>query len=169
MDPSRSRSRRSSPALVMLPLCATAICPLLQATEKRLRVEQHRVAGRGIARVADGQIAGQTGDLFRRKDIRHMAHGLEAADLATVAGGDARALLAAMLQRVQAQIRQVGRFGMAVNSKHATLLVEFIVGKLVELEVVHDWCSMRSSEVSQGLLQLAQVAIQQGFRTAIDS
>ena len=33
MDPCRSSSRRRSPALVMLPLCATAIRPLLQATE----------------------------------------------------------------------------------------------------------------------------------------
>ena len=33
MEPSRSSSRRSSAALVMLPLCATAIWPLLHATE----------------------------------------------------------------------------------------------------------------------------------------
>ena len=34
IEPSRSNSRRSSPALVMLPLCATATWPLLQVTEK---------------------------------------------------------------------------------------------------------------------------------------
>ena len=33
MEPLRSSSRRSSAALVMLPLCATAMRPLLQATE----------------------------------------------------------------------------------------------------------------------------------------
>ena len=32
-SPRFSSSRRSSAALVMLPLCATAICPLLQITE----------------------------------------------------------------------------------------------------------------------------------------
>ncbi len=34
IDPCCSNSRRSSPALMMLPLCATAMRPLLQATEK---------------------------------------------------------------------------------------------------------------------------------------
>ena len=34
IDPSSSSSRRSSMALVRLPLCATAIWPLLQATER---------------------------------------------------------------------------------------------------------------------------------------
>jgi len=34
IDPSPSSERRSSPALVMLPLCATAMRPLLQATAK---------------------------------------------------------------------------------------------------------------------------------------
>src|SRR5580704_6973274 len=124
--------------------------------QERLRVEQHRVAGGGVAGVADSEIARETGDAFGSEDIRDVTHGFEAADLAAVAGGDARALLAAVLQRIQAEIRQVRRFGMAVNSKHATLLVEFVIGKwlqrgkLVELEVVHGWCSVRSSEVSQG-------------------
>ena len=32
---------------------------LVAGHRKRLRVEQHRVAGGGVARVADGQLAGQ--------------------------------------------------------------------------------------------------------------
>ena len=48
------------------------------------------------------------------------------ADLAIVAGGDARALLAAMLQRVEPQISQIGSFGMAVNGEHTTLLVKLV-------------------------------------------
>ena len=36
------------------------------------------------------------------------------------------ALLAAMLQRVQAQIGELGGFRMAVNRDHAALVVEFI-------------------------------------------
>ena len=35
---------------------------LVAVDGERLRVQQHRIAGGGIARVADGQIAGQAGD-----------------------------------------------------------------------------------------------------------
>ena len=59
MEPRRSSSSRSSAALVMLPLCATATRPLLQRDGEGLGVEQHRVAGGGVAGVADGQLAGQ--------------------------------------------------------------------------------------------------------------
>src|ERR1700692_4669479 len=74
--------------------------PFIAVHQERLSVEQHRVACRGIAGVADGEIARQTGDAFGSEDIRDVAHGLEAADLATVTGGDARALLAAVLQGI---------------------------------------------------------------------
>ena len=47
-------------------------------------------------------------------------------DLLAVAGADAGALLAAMLQRVEAQIGQLGGFGMAVDGDNAALFVEFI-------------------------------------------
>ena len=89
---------------------------------------------------------------FRRENIGHVAHGFVAADFAAVAGGDAGALLAAMLQSVQAEIGQVGGFRMAVDSEHTTLLVQFVV----KGEVRHDWCSICSSEVSQGSLNSAR-------------
>ena len=41
----------------MLPLCATAMRPLLQATENGCAFSKRRVAGRGVARVPDGQMA----------------------------------------------------------------------------------------------------------------
>ncbi len=50
---------RSSAALVMLPLWATAILPLLQATEKGWALSIDGVAGGGVARVADGELAGE--------------------------------------------------------------------------------------------------------------
>ena len=61
IEPSCSSSRRSSAALVILPLCATAILPLLQSTENGWALQQHRVAGGGIARVADRHVPGKLG------------------------------------------------------------------------------------------------------------
>ncbi len=100
---------------------------LIAVHRKWLGVQKHRVAGGGVARVPDGMVARQARDLFGRENIRHMAHGFEAADLAVVAGGNPGALLAAMLQCVQAEIGQVGCFRMSVDGEHATLLVEFVV------------------------------------------
>src|SRR6202035_3410436 len=92
-----------------------------------------------------GQVARQPCDLFRSKDVCHVAHGFVAADLPIVAGGYARALLAAMLQSIQAEIREIRRFGMAVNGEHATLLVKF-----VEREVHHGWSNRVSRDFSHG-------------------
>jgi hypothetical protein len=47
-----------------------------------------------------------------------------------VGGADAGAFLAAMLQRVEAQVSQLGGFGMAVDGDYAALFVEFIVHKI---------------------------------------
>ena len=43
-----------------------------------------------------------------------------------VAGADAGALLSAVLQRVEAQVGQLGGFGMAVDGDDAALVVELI-------------------------------------------
>ena len=60
---------------------------------------------------------------------------------AAVAGGDARAFLAAMLQRIEPEIGQVGRFRMAVDGEHAALLVQFIEGEALLVRTDHAWCS----------------------------
>ena len=43
-----------------------------------------------------------------------------------IAGRDAGALLAAVLQRVQGQIGQLRSFGVAINGDYAAFFVEFI-------------------------------------------
>ena len=101
---------------------------LVARHQERLRVEQYGIAGGGITRVADRHVAGQACDLLRRENIGDMPHGFGTADLAMVAGGDARALLAAMLQRVEPEVRQVGSFGMAVNGEDAALLAKLVEG-----------------------------------------
>ena len=76
--------------------------------------------------MADGQVAGQLGQHAGGKDLGHVAHGFDAVDVAAVAGGDARALLAAVLQGEQAEMAQLGRFRVAVDGEDAALVVEFI-------------------------------------------
>ena len=48
------------------------------------------------------------------------------AELLAVIGDDARRLLAAMLQRVQAECGECGRFGMAVDAEDAAFLVQVV-------------------------------------------
>ena len=55
------------------------------------------------------------------------------AQVRAIARGDARRFLAAMLQRVQAEIGQLGRFGMAENAEYAAVIVEVIVFEMDEL------------------------------------
>ena len=48
-----------------------------------------------------------------------------------VAGGDPGALLASMLQRVQPQVGQIGRFRVPVNGEYAALVVELVEHRLM--------------------------------------
>ena len=65
-----------------------------------LGVEQHGIAGGGVAGVADGDFAGQAAQDFGREEVGDVAHAAEVVNLAAVAGGDAGAFLAAVLERV---------------------------------------------------------------------
>ena len=58
--------------------------------------------------------------------LGHVAHGARDPHLLAVGGADAGALLAAMLQGVEAEIGQVGRFGMAEDAEDAALVFELI-------------------------------------------
>ena len=69
-----------------------------------LRVEQRRVAGCGVARVADGHAAGELGEDVVGKDLRDQAHALDVGEVLAVGGGDAGRFLAAVLQGVEAEI-----------------------------------------------------------------
>ena len=70
-----------------------------------LRVEQRRVAGGGVARVADGHVAGELGEHIVGEDFGDQAHALDVGEMLAVGGGDAGGFLAAMLQSVEARDR----------------------------------------------------------------
>ena len=92
-----------------------------------LGVEQRRVAGGGVAGVADGHLAGELGEHIIGEDFRDQAHAFDVGQMLSVGGGDAGRFLAAMLEGVEAEIGLPGGIGMAVNGDDAALFVEGIV------------------------------------------
>ena len=100
--------------------------PLVARNRKRLRVQQDGVAGRGIARVADGQFARQRGQHRFGEDIRHVPHLFARVDAAAVGGANAGRFLPPVLQGVQPQVGHLGGFGMAIDGDHTTFFMKFI-------------------------------------------
>ena len=76
--------------------------------ERRLRVLPGAGAGRGVARVADGQVALERVEGGLVEHLRDQAHVLVDQDLPPVADRDAGGLLAAVLQGVEPEIGQLG-------------------------------------------------------------
>src|SRR5205807_7757915 len=126
-----------------VPVVSHGNTALVARNRERLRVQQNGVARRRVPRVADGKLARQPIDHRGREDVGDVAHALIAVDVAAVAGGHTGALLAAMLQLVEAQICHVGGFRMAVNGKYSALFV-----KLVKRDSHGRW-SISSNEFSQ--------------------
>ena len=63
---------------------------------------------------------------FLGKDVRDQPHGPVSAQRHAVGGDDARRLLAAMLQRVQAEVSKLLRLRMGVDRYHAALVMKFV-------------------------------------------
>jgi hypothetical protein len=93
-----------------------------------LRVQQRFVAGGGIARVANRQIAGQVLQHRRRKNFFDFAHRAMQVQFRAVARNDSSRFLPAMLQRIQAQIRQLRGLFMPKHAEHTTFVVKTVVG-----------------------------------------
>ena len=92
-----------------------------------LGVEQGRVAGGGVARVADGHGAGELGEHVVGKDFRDQAHAFDVGEALAVGGGDAGRFLAAMLQGVEAEVGLAGGVGVAVDGDDAAFFAELVV------------------------------------------
>ena len=97
----------------------------IEFREQRLHVAQDRLAGRGIADMADRRSTGQPFD--------HFAAGEGVADEAEpplgmktgpVEGNDARGLLAAMLEGVQSERRDGCGIGMTEDAEHPAFLAK---------------------------------------------
>jgi hypothetical protein len=101
--------------------------------EQRLHVAQDGGAGGRVAHVADRHGAGQPVDhVAAREGVADQPEPPLGMEPLAVVGDDAGRFLAAVLQRVQAERRDGGGVGVAVDAEHAALFTQ-PVG--VELEV----------------------------------
>src|SRR5260221_10627588 len=99
----------------------------LEIGEQRLNVALRHLARRRIAVMANGHVAGQAiDDLFRAEIVADQARTAVCVELAAVIGDDSGSLLAAVLQRMEAERGQRGCVGMAVDPENAAFLVETV-------------------------------------------
>ncbi len=99
--------------------------PGIELAEQRLDVAQHRLAGGGVAHMAHRHGAGQAVDDFApREGVADEAEPPLGMEPAAVIADDARRLLAAVLQGVQAQRGDGGGVGVPVDAEHAALLAQ---------------------------------------------
>ncbi len=102
----------------------------LQVGEQRLDVAQHGLAGGGVAVVADRRVALEPlHHRLAREDVAHLAQIAVGVELPAVVGDDAGGLLAAVLQRVQAQRGVGGRVRAPVDAEDAALLARLVAGE----------------------------------------
>ena len=100
---------------------------LVAVDNDRLRVQNRTLAGSRVSGVADRSVAGKTRQCFGSENLLHQAHALDDLEMRSVAGGNSRRFLAAVLQGVKAQVRQFRCLGMAEYTHHAAMVVEMFV------------------------------------------
>ena len=83
-----------------------------------------------MADMTDRGPAEQAGQHPFIEDIADVAHGPREANAAIIGDGDAGAVLPAVLQRVQAQVGDVGRILVAVNPEDAARVLEGVHGEM---------------------------------------
>ena len=94
---------------------------------ERLGVAQvGRTRGR-VARVADGDGAGHVMQDASLEDLRDQSHAFMGVELLAVGSDDARALLAAMLEGVEAVIGQLRSIRMAVNAEDTAVMFWIVI------------------------------------------
>ena len=94
--------------------------------QDRLRVLEPAVTRGGIPHVAHGARSGQPRERVLVEAVGHVAHRLVGDQPRAVRGGDTGALLPAMLQGVEAEIRQVRGLGVAVDAEDAAFLAKLV-------------------------------------------
>ena len=77
--------------------------------------------------MTDGHLAHEIVQDLTIENLRDEAHAFVLAELAAIAGNDARAFLPAMLQRVEAVVRKFRRIRMTINAEHAAVMFGVIL------------------------------------------
>ena len=91
-----------------------------------LGVAQVRAASGRVTDVADGEAAGKLRELLLAEGVLHEAHRAVRRELLAVARDDTGRFLSAVLQRVEPEVRDVGRLGVAVDAEDAAFVVELV-------------------------------------------
>ncbi len=99
---------------------------MLTGDGERLAFAHRNFSGGGITHVTNRAGAGQTIEGWLIESFRDIAHRALSYQTLAVGRNHAARFLAAMLQRVQAEISQARRFRMAVDAKHAALFMKFV-------------------------------------------
>src|SRR5215475_896780 len=94
--------------------------------QERLGLVDADLPGRRITHMADSRAPGQSGEALFLEDVVDVPHPALEAQQRAVGGDYTGRLLAAVLQRVQAEIGQARRFLMAENAEDTTLFSEFV-------------------------------------------
>src|SRR5215831_5692177 len=129
---------------------------LVAIDDDGLRVQQGFIAGSGVARVADGERAGEFCENAGLENFLDFAHGAVELEFGAVARDDAGGFLAAMLERVETEIDEVRRFGMAEDAEDATVVVEVVVEVV---RAVHEDLTLRCLNMVQVGGNSAQIMI----------
>ena len=87
-----------------------------------LRVLELALAGRRIARVADSDMPRQSLERVLVERLGDLPHRARNPELLAVGRSDAGALLPSMLERIQAEVGEVGGLGMPEDSEDAALV-----------------------------------------------
>jgi hypothetical protein len=99
---------------------------VLAGDEEGLGLADGDLAGRRVARVADGGRAGQTVETLLVEDLGDEPHGALGAEHAAVGGDDAARLLPAVLELVEAEVGEARRLRVPVDAEHAALVSETV-------------------------------------------
>jgi hypothetical protein len=134
----------------------------------RLRVRERGVAGSGIARVADGGIAGKRCETLRIENVLHQTHAFDDVKVGAIGGTNSGGFLSAMLQRIKSQIAEFRGLRISERAENSTVIVEVIV---IELELL---CHVRriasfddSSNVSRAVLDISQSSAKNQSASAV--
>ena len=106
-------------------------------------------SGRRVARVTEREVPGQALECVGIKGLRHQAHILVHPHDVAVAGRDPGALLPAVLQRIKAEIGQIGNvLSDRVDAEETTFFVHPFVGhQMAHQNSVSQACRSVSNEI----------------------
>jgi len=96
----------------------------LEAHDERLRVDELALARRRIPHVSDGDLTRQSVEYLLVEHVAHQSHRAVLERRIAVPRDDTGALLAAVLQSVEPEVRQSRRVTVARHAEYAALLVE---------------------------------------------